>query len=341
MHVSRHIKRIYISLFAVIPFLLSGLPVHAFEPYISTYISPAYPHPFETFTVELSSYTTDLDQAYITWSIDGIVQASDYGMKTFQSQAGASGVAQTISAAIAVGNESYIKSFTVTPGKVDIFWEAIDASTPPFYRGKALPAAGGVVRVFAIPDITNMSGERIAPDTFDYTWSRNGFTRDVRNQSGYGKSTLSLRKDILTDNETVTVLVESQSLKITGSASIVIPATEPEIIFYAQHPLYGTLYASALEGPVTIPEGEETTIIAEPYFFSRDNMSDLSFEWFANGKPATPRWDYPNALTIEASEGARGIVPLSITISSPEHVLQSITESLSLLLQNSSEATFF
>jgi hypothetical protein len=323
---------------------MGGSVVHAFEPHIALQISPAYPRPGETLTASLSSYAVELERADITWYVDGSMISTGVGETALSIPVEKNSGAISIRATITVAGISYERTLSVTPGSIDLLWEAPQTYTPPFYRGKALPASGAFVKVVAVPYILTETS-RIATDDLIYTWSRNDFKRDVRNQSGYGKSTLTMKKNLLLPNETIAVEALSQNGAYGASAAIAIPEVEPQIIMYQDHPLYGVQYQTVLE---TVLEGnseksESILLAAEPFFFSLTNntLSSLTFDWSINGNSIAPNWEKPNRISLGITEGMEGEALTRLSVSAPDFLLQEASRVLSLILNTHTTRDFF
>ncbi|MBC8464917.1 MAG: hypothetical protein H8D63_00880 [Parcubacteria group bacterium] len=336
-HMSVLICGITLSLCAVISH------VHALESYVSVDVEPAYPAAGEMITVSVSSFAFDMNRAYVTWYENGAYRSEGTGLNTFSTEAGNTGITMTISATIvSPDNETITKTVRFTPGGgVDLLWEAIDAYTPPFYRGKALPASQAHVKVIAVPHLTTGNGTKLDADTITYTWQRNGFYRDTKSQSGYGRSTLLLMKDILLPNETVSVTATSPGGSLSARESINLPEVDPEIIFYEEHPTLGVRFNEALVNGILLRE-RETVIRAEPYFFSTDNhnRSSLSYDWSVGGRHVSSHWNNPGDLAIDVPEGTTGNTALSLSVTYTDRMLQSLKETLSITFGDT-ENTFF
>lgn len=339
-HMTALVLGIVSFVYALIPY------AYALESYVSIDIEPTYPTVGETVTISVSSFAFDMNRAYITWHEDGVYRSEGTGLNTFRVKSGNAGVTKTISATIvSPDNETITKTIRFTPGgSVDLLWEAPQTYTPPFYRGKALPASGAFVKVVAVPHILTETS-RIATNDLIYTWSRNDFKRDVRNQSGYGKSTLTMKKNLLLPNETIAVEALSQNSAHGASAAIAIPEVEPQIIMYQDHPLYGVQYQTALE---TVLEGnseksESILLAAEPFFFSLTNntLSSLTFDWSINGNSIAPNWENPNRISLGITEGIEGEALTRLSVSAPDFLLQEASRVLSLILNTHTTHDFF
>ncbi len=68
---------------------------------LSIYSSPKYPKPNESVEVFIESYTTNLDQATMTWSVNGKTERKGAGIKSFIVPAGPIGIKKTITVLVA------------------------------------------------------------------------------------------------------------------------------------------------------------------------------------------------------------------------------------------------
>ena len=125
-------------------------------------ISPNYPRPNETVSINLSLYTADLNSALITWYRDGESVLEGRGETRYSFQMGPVGKETKIEIQIELlGGTSFSKTFTLNPASVDLVWEA-DSYVPPFYKGKALHAMQGRLKIVAMPEFVK-NGARISP----------------------------------------------------------------------------------------------------------------------------------------------------------------------------------
>lgn len=320
-----------------------ALEVHALESYVSIGVEPAYPKAEETVTISVSSYAFDMNRAYVTWYENGSYRSEGTGNDTLTTTAGRSGIPTTVSAVITTpDNETITKTVRFTPGGgVDLLWEAIDSYTPPFYKGKALPASQAHIEVVAVPRLTTGSGTTLDADTLTYTWQRNGFYRDTKSQSGYGRSSLLLMKDVLLPNESVSVTVTSPGGSLSAQETVDIPEVDPEIIFYEEHPTLGARFHTILTDGTVLKE-RETVVRAEPYFFSTNdhNRSSLSYEWSVAGTDVPSHWSHPGDLAIDIPEGVSGNTTIALSVTFPDRMLQNLRKTLSIVF-GQTEETFF
>jgi len=310
-------------------------PVHALDPFVSLSITPPYPSGGETVSLQVTSYGIDLSSATITWYINGVQTEKAVGLtqKTLVARAGKT---DTISAVITGRDGTTVeKSILLSPSDVDIVWEAIDSYTHPFYKGKALPSSGGSIRVVAIPHIINASGSFIPESELVYTWSIDGFKRDVMSQSGYGKHTLSLVKNILTEKETVSVDINSRDGSRSAGGSVSIISTEPEVLIYEHRPLLGIWYAHAVVDQLRL-FSSEMSLIVEPFFFSlpTKNTNFLQYTWTMNGKRIPTDAMSPRSAIFGVPQGVSGNTSVSVNITHPLSLFQSAVRRITVIFEN-------
>lgn len=252
------------------------------EPVTFTVI-PEYPKPNQTVFISAQSYSTDLNKAIFTWSVNGKTYAQGIGLKEINFKLGKSGSATPVSVEVSTPDFGIIKnSLVFRPAEVSLLWQS-DTYVPPFYEGKALHSFNGTFKITAIPEFFDVSGKRISPKDLIYTWKKNG--RVDANSSGFGKdSFITSQTSYLREGEEVSVEVSSPKESLAGSASMTVTPSLPEVVFYENSPLYGLVYEKSLRGSVDLTS-EEITLRAEPFYVSSTNPLDgsLSFDWKMNG----------------------------------------------------------
>lgn len=296
---------------------------------ITVSVSPQIPGPLTDVTITLSSLSVDLNVANIAWTSGGSTVLSGLGRKTYSFRTGVIGTTTTISASVDIaGTPTITKRITITPLEVDLLWEATDAYVPPFYKGKALFASEGAVKVVAIPNIRSASGAHLKPGDFTYNWKRN-YTSET-GQSGYGKNAFIFRHSYLNPEEKIAVSIASTTGGQQASKSLAISATTPKIIFYENDLETGIEYGKALADDYLQIDRAGASIIAEPYFFSPKNLgSDLSFDWTINNRQ-TQTSGAKNTFSIQPQ--GSGAAELGLSVTSRSKIFQSARKSLFLNL---------
>lgn len=291
-------------------------------------ISPEFPNPNQDVTATLSSHSINLDKANISWSANNQQTNGGIGRKTFSFKMGDLGSSTALSAAIdTIDGQNIVKAVSLTPAGVDLLWEAYDAYTPPFYKGKALAPSQGTFKVVAIPSLANQNG-KINANNLSYVWSKDGKVQS--NSSGWGKSSFIFQNSYLDKQNDVEVKVSDISGSVNAMAKITLLTTKPKIVFYENDPSFGVKWERGLDNGFNI-NSEGTTIIAEPYFFSPKNIdsSDLSFEWSINNEKITTP-DSKNILSIKPESGQSGSAVIKIVINNINTLFQSLEKQISV-----------
>lgn len=157
-------KRLFFSVCSLV--LATSLVAHAQVVDVSIEMVPTDPKPGETVTLTAKSYGSDINQSVVSWSYNGKVIASGTGRTSVSVVTPASGAVGTVTVTVnSPGLQQGGATLTLRPGSLDLLWEAVDAYTPPFYKGKALLPVGGAVKLTAIPAPS-------APRNLSYNWSK-------------------------------------------------------------------------------------------------------------------------------------------------------------------------
>jgi len=155
----------------------------------------------------------------------------------------------------------------------DLNWST-DTYTSFGYEGRALPVRGGLVFVDA--EVSIFSGDA---KNLKYSW----FLEDIfqKNKSGYGKTSFYFyARQTPGTYHTVRVQVFNEDRTIFQEKTIKIPIVKPEII-------------------LSLANTNKLSIIAKPYFFSINKLTDLVFEWTLEGQNPIKSSDYDaNILDI-------------------------------------------
>ena len=296
---------------------------------LSLRIEPPHPQAFEKISAQISSSKIDLKRSVITWSLNDETINSGIGEDEIVFEAG--GVGSILRLKVVVedpGGQTISRSQTLRPNDLSILWSA-HSYTPPFYRGRSLPASQGLIIFTGIPNIIS-NGKRLSPSQLVYTWSTDGIV--LGRASGVGKDTLVLEsKPIPRGRTTITLSVSSFDKKVTMQETAEVRTQDPRIIFYEKHPLEGILYRNSLYKKFNLHQ-DELVIRGEPYFFSLDDISDdeLVYQWFLNNKIILSTSEIKNEIILKKEGGGSGEVNLELKIDNYSRVLQYIEETLSI-----------
>lgn len=298
--------------------------------------TPEIPRPGEPVTIQITSYSVNINTYFMEWSESNEIKLSGYGQKEFQFLAGTIGETKTITLTIKNkegGNTVYTKKFVSKPSGVDVLWQTVDTYTPPFYRGKALPSTESIVKIIALPNFQTTK-KTIAPKDAVYTWKRNFQT--IGGASGYGKNIFSFKKSYLQDEDTIQVTASEPIEGSVATQNLLIKTYQPKIMFYKKDPLFGINFSQGISTDTTLYQND-TTLVAIPYFLSPKNIldTDLTYTWSLNGSDiGTPA--IKNQIVLRGTD-ATGTAKLNLSIESLDKLFLSVKKTLTLNLQNYAE----
>lgn len=308
-------------------FTLEGTPPDV----ISFVISPENPAPKQTVTVTARSYSLDLASATLRWTLDGKTVLTGVGETAYAFTLRESGVASSLSVTATPAQGSVSSASTkITPTSTDILWQAMDASVPPFYRGKALPTNESKLRFIAMTDIKS-KGIRVPSTNLMYTWQHNGTL--MKNASGYGKNAFTIQGSYLDSSNTASVAIETRDTSVKTAGSVRANPVKPFVLWYSADQISGPRFEKALTDGYAIGKGD-ISIIAAPYFFSPGNptSSKLLYAWTVNGqKIETP--SIPNTLFLRRESDQSGEAVINLSLSNVATLFQEASAKLSLQLQ--------
>lgn len=315
------LKRIFFSLL----FLLVPLYASAVQDVTLT-LSPTNPAPYQEVSVTLSSYTFDPNTAMITWKNGNTTLLSGIGAKKLSIVMGASGQSVPLSyKAVLADGSTYTGALALSPQSVDMVYESKESYVPPFYEGRALPGEGAVVRVAALPSISE-GVTRVPSNSLSYSWYVNGEYLDQA--SGIGRSVATIALDYLTNATEVRVLVRSP-LGNTAEKTILIPPHAVMPLVYPYDELLGTNLVHAFFRRMELTG--DITLSLEPYYLSTNNgLNDSStYNWYLDGLPITPI--EKTTISFKPKADSSGTRTLSITVENTKRRLQKAETTLEIL----------
>ncbi len=292
---------------------------------ITLVASPQSPGPGESVVITVSSSEINIDLSNIEWSVDGKSAQKGKGMRNFSFTAPGNGKSSTVSVKVSPPTGTTAnESITFSPADMDIIWEAENAYTPPFYKGKTLPLKQGQVKIVAIPNVRSQSGNMMKPSEFAFSWKKDG--QNMQGQSGFGKTSFSYMSQLLEETNRIDVLA-SNGLKQVGGG-IIISYFEPDFVFYEVDTLLGPKYQSALRDGFR-PEKSQLTLVAEPYFLPANWQIDpgTTFEWKVNNQKVGPKTK--NTLAVNAASQTSSF-NVSVTYNEAKKLFRKFSETISI-----------
>lgn len=339
----RQIAFLVVMLFALSFVFFSGAGfVSAETSEFSVEATPESPKSFENITLKLKSFSVDLNRASIVWTLNGKTALSGIGKTSFNFQTGKAGTSYTIDISVkdsVLGALTKRLSFQV--GEVDILWEAADSYVPPFYKGKAMPASQGSVKLVAAPNLFS-GGKKLSADELVYRWKRNDKYRELNNQSGYGKKSVVISGNLIKSGETIEVEASSLNSGSAGQGGVSFSYEDPFVIFYEDRPAEGIMFNYALSGEFSLPN-KESTILAMPYFFStktRDSKA-ISYSWRVGGDKVEGGDSRKSSLTLREEGGTSGSENVSLSVNHISRVFQEAISGLTVNFGEGGGANFF
>ncbi|MFZ1988066.1 MAG: hypothetical protein WAV21_03500 [Minisyncoccia bacterium] len=242
---------------------------------ISLTISPRYPAPYEEVRATPGSNLFDLAGTVLTFYVDGKEVAKQSGGEPIRFTMKGPGEPTTVRVTAATQGRNYEKALTLRPASVALVTEPISTAHP-FYQGANLVASEGRVRMIAVADLRTSPTNRVSSNDLIYTWKIG--TQILLEQSGIGRSVITITAPIRYRNADVSVTVTTKDSSVAGEAKTNVSPTDPVMRLYVQDPLTGPLFDTALGNTLTMTESE-STLRAVPYFFP----SAPTLAWTVNG----------------------------------------------------------
>ncbi len=295
---------------------------------INIELNPQVPTPGADVTATLSSYATDLNKASIKWQdASGNVLSSGIGDVSYTISSGGPNTNISIQVSITPAGDStpIIKQLSIHPSSVDILWQIEDSHTPPFYKGKALATSESIIKAVAMPVVIR---KNTASNNNVYIWKLE--QKNITKSSGYGKDAFEFKNSYLRDVEHIDVNASSVDGSFHAENTITIPILNSKLLFYLKNP-DGVINYNQAVGDSTQIYGNESTLVAEPYFFPKVSAGgDVTYTWQINGSPInTPK--NPTVLTFRPT-GSGGYATISLAIEHASKLFQSVASSIKLNL---------
>lgn len=285
--------------------------------------SSSHPDAYTEVTLSLDAYTLDTNGSKISWTVDGINQPKAENERSLKVMTGAIGSIKEVRATLTLPNGSIVHTpYRLTATRVDLIIES-DSFVPTFYKGRALPSTGSMVRAIALP--TDGSGK--SANQFSYVWRLNNKT--LQGGSIYGKNTMMFEMP-LGSEQILSVSIVDNLGRTTMKKTIALNPTDAELHFYIENPLKG-LSRTVLTSPYLMLE-DEVRIHAEPYYVSRSLLTNENLvEWRIDGKKVdNPSEDF-GTIVLERS-GVGGASTIGFHMRDLTNFLSGISGSFQLQL---------
>jgi hypothetical protein len=285
-------------------------------------VEPQAPAPGQSVNVSVEAYSVDLTGADIRWYVDGSERADGRGARAIAVTASNLGQPVAVRADVATRNDGTLSlSTSIFPSILDTIVEA-DTYVPPFYKGRALPAAGEPVSVTVVPYLggnTNSGG-------LVYTWRLGSTVLFGGPVVGKTHATFTMPKS----QSVLSIQITTAGGAVVGEKSITLKPAHPDLQFYEDNPLRGLGFRAI--GPSLVLSGDETTVRAEPYFVAKNIFSlDPAVGWTIGGQTA-PAASAPNVITLQKT-GESGSAEIEFSLTNRQSLLQAVRGSFTLLYE--------
>lgn len=287
---------------------------------LSIRATPEYPSAGQTVTLEAISYGTDLSQARLSWTYGGKAILSGIGATRATVTAPGNGQVATATVSVSAnGLAPFAATLTVRPGSLDLLWEGVSASVPPFYKGRALPGAGGLIRITAIPASS-------APKGVSYQWTRGDSALPAA--SGYGASSIVIEHGLFEASERIGVQARAGVYEGRGLTSIT-PRNQTLIAYQKSGGFID--FSSGSEASILI-SGPGAIVRFEPFFFSLAHRSLDELVMTVRSGDAVLYNEVQNETPVSRpDEGGQGA--LSVDVSTKNYSLQHARSNFRLFFQ--------
>jgi len=308
---------------------------------------PANPSPGQQVRMEVESFTTNLQQASISWSINGQVEQQEIGTQIFTFIAPGAGTQAVVEVSVTLQNGTvFTNQRTVAPSNVDVIIEGI-TYTPPLYNGRPLFTHESTVNIAAIPTLIE-NGRRLPSSEVFYGWEINGtYYRDI---SGVGRDNIIYRGSVVSRPVTIEVTASNITGTLNARKIVTMQPEEVAVLMYENNPLQGLLFGKSLLGEFNL-EREELTVTAIPYFFdvtTKDNVL-LEYIWGENGTTINNPTLSSSITFRNTSMQKNGVSEIAVITEHLDHLLQNTSRGFTLNVignnqlsnQNNDDVTVF
>lgn len=165
-------------------------------------------------------------------------------------------------------------------GSADLVVEG-ETYKPVFYRGRAEPTVGNIVRLIAVPH-----GQ--SPQNFSYQWNVGG-------QALSATGPVATFSDLFSDKLRVSVNIVDKTGALFARIDEIVELSKPQVVFYEENILRGHGSRAITDSHTLI--GDEGVIRAEPYFIGlRTDTASYRATWKVDGQLADSGGDWRQLL---------------------------------------------
>ncbi len=283
-------------------------------------IDPELPKPEQLVTVKLTSYTPlDINSSDVKIFNNGALIKSGKGLREFTFNAPQAGKTSVIKISITTSAGVNVERvYKITPADVSLLWSS-NSTVPPFYKGIPLYTQQNNIELVAVPSFI-VEGKAIPSKDLVFKWKKN--SEVLQDQSGRGKSSVSVPGNFLGRDMEVSVEVTSPDHGMTGTESLVFEPMESQVILYEKNPIFGTMWNKAIPNLLSI-KANEVAVEAEPFYFNKNDFLNnlLSYNWNI-GYTEYPELKTKKIIVLKPKTSDTGQTQVSVTINNSGHLLQ-------------------
>jgi hypothetical protein len=240
--------------------------------------------PKEEVIVKAESRLINLNNANITWQVNGSIVNTGVAVKEISVMSGNVGETTEVSFQADIPDRGVItRSIKINPVDIDLVWESTESFVPAFYKGKALHPGWGNIKVTAIPHITKPdSNSRYSSEELVYEWEYNNLVHG--DDSGRGENTFSVGGTPRQNR--VSVTIQTPQGDNIASESITIPVVDPGVVLYPDSNTEGLVLSRSFSNAnINQTSLDNTNISVQPYYFLAEKPSseDIGYDWSIGG----------------------------------------------------------
>ncbi len=276
---------------------------------------PQFPGPRSVVSLEIESYSFNVNTAMITWTIDNRVVLQGQGETELSVKTGEVGQATNVKVVSQLADGSQIEqSINVTPSSVTLLYESLNSYVPLLYEGRSLASTGGKIRVTALPSISD-GGSSVTPSSLSYSWYVDD--KYMKEISGRGKQSATIALNYLQDSTRVKVAIFTPRGN-TSEKTITVYPHEVMPLLYLHDPILGPNFSSLIDN--RFETTSEFTVALEPFYVSSDTVRPATYTWYLDGISSTPLGG--RLLSFLPKENSYGSKILTIDVFGSNKILQ-------------------
>ena len=284
-------------------------------------LSPTTPTPGQDVTASVNTYVTNIDNALISWTHDGVEIERGYGKK--QVKIAVTDAPTTLRVAVYGIGKRLDKQAQIIPRYTALIWEA-ETHAPPFYRGKQYPTIGAKIKMGVIA-----SGIKPADtDRYIYRWTEN-LTNNLTEVSGTGRSSFTYSHNLVNASDLLGVEIRNARNGVVAKHDITFDIQDSgDILFYEENINGRVLYQRDLSAFQKIIESTDAVRIeAHPLGISasaEDNFNNVYIKWSSSGQEILPP-DIDNRYNMIsiASDGSVGQALVDVVVEGIDFAYQT------------------